>query len=171
MPSGKQILLELMSRYSLRRHDAGELDDVSARFIAGLLLHGSTAEETWIALDRIGWIEGESEWRGFRQGPGLREGKVFLADLFEAMTESEEIPDAVRRAFPSLSQEDYSSAILVMRLMLSACQFYKQLESVENGGQLDPAEESRLVESMLEKLRLFREDPWGFIGRTPPPVD
>lgn len=169
MPSGKQVLLALMSRFSQRQHDAGELDDVSARFIAGLLLHGSTADDTWIALDRIGWIEGETEWRGFRQGPGLREGQVFLADLFEVMTESEEIPESVKRAFPSLRQEEYSSAILVMWLMLSACQFHKGLECVENGGKLDPAEESRMVESMVKKLKLFREDPWDFLGRTPPP--
>lgn len=144
------------------------MDDVSARFVAGLLLHGSTADETWIALDRIGWIEGETEMRGFRQGPGLREGKVFLADLFEVMTESEEIPEAVKRAFPSLSQQDHSSAILVMWLMLSACQFYPEFERVENAGKLDPDDESRLVESMVRKLRHFRDDPGDFFGWAPP---
>jgi len=137
MPSGKQILLALFSKFSQEFQEAGALQHVSDVMRAGLLLHGSTAEETWFKVARAAWLSEEDKDGHVRQGLGLEKQRIFLSDLFEEITASAKIPEPVRKAYPALTKSEYESATFLMWLILSSCQFFSGLASVENGGKLD----------------------------------
>lgn len=162
MPSGKQILLSLLRTYSQQGVDAIAQGEVTDRLKAGLLLHCSTAEETWADVERVAWVREDGV-----QGLGVaRTGTLALA-IFEALVGDHVLPEHVAREFPSLSQADYEAAILVLRALVSQVCFYDGLNSVENGGALDEAESERLIANYREKLAMYREDPDEFVGRPP----
>lgn len=160
MPSGKQILLSLLQTYSQQGVDAIAQPEVTDRLKAGLLLHASTAEETWAQVERIAWVRGEGV-----QGLGVaRTGTLALA-IFEALIGDHLLPEHVAREFPGLSQADYEAAVLVLWAVVSQVCFYDGVNSVENGGALDQAESERLIANYREKLALHRKDPGAFFGR------
>lgn len=49
MPSGKQILLSLLTEYSQKQSDSG----CSENLRAGFLIHGSTPDHMWADVDNI----------------------------------------------------------------------------------------------------------------------
>jgi hypothetical protein len=51
-----------------------------------------------------------------------------------------------------------------MWLILSSCQFFSSLASVENGGKLDQAAMDELVDNCVSKLKLFKDDSYGYLG-------
>ncbi|WP_411846036.1 hypothetical protein AAFN60_21225 [Roseibacillus persicicus] len=159
MPSGKQILLSLISEISQRKSTGLEAPSITEQLRASLLLHGSTAADRWHEVADVEWsTEGDS-----RQGLALKKSGILLTDLFEEMVDGP-IPESVRRAFPALTEEEYSSATSVMWMLLSALQFFDELESVESGGNLDLEERDRMIGSYTEKLKNFYADPNEFAG-------
>src|SRR6478735_2541230 len=147
MPSGKQILLSLLRTYSQQGVDAITQREVTDRLKAGLLLHGSTAEETWAMVERVEWVREDGV-----QGLGVaRTGTLALA-IFEALVADHVLPEHVARKFPGLSQADYEAAVFVLWALVSQVCFYDELRSVENGGALDEAESERLITNYREKL-------------------
>jgi hypothetical protein len=66
MPSGKQILLSLLRTYSQLGVEDPAREEATDRLKAGLLLHGSTAEETWAKVERVAWLQADRS-----QGLGL----------------------------------------------------------------------------------------------------
>lgn len=169
MPSGKQILLSVLAEISQCQQGDESLEEVSEIVQAALLIHGSTAAETWFHVTRSGWLSERDKKRGLvRQGLGLSDRGIFLSDLFEAMTKDASIPKSVADAYPDLTEEEYESATFLMWLVLSACQFFDQLSPVENGGQLDRDATNRMIDNYRSKLESFKADPDGYVGREPP---
>jgi len=130
----------------------------------GLLLHGSTAEGTWLKVIRAAWLSEKDQDGGVRQGLGLEKQRIFLSDLFEEIIADGKIPQTVRTAYPALTRSEYESATFLMWLILSSCQYFSGLASVENGGKLDRAAMDELVDGYVSKLKLFKDDPYGYLG-------
>ena len=168
MPSGKQVLLDILSTSSQMLQGSNSIRETSDQVKAGLLLHGSTAERTWCEVEKMDWLSSKDEDGSIRQGLGLSTQNLFLSDLLDAITESDEIPEAVRESYPDLSKRDYVAGVHMISLLLSAFEYYDGLSSVEDGGKLDTSEATRLVVGMIAKLQAFRQDPYGFVGRENP---
>jgi hypothetical protein len=162
MPSGKQILQEVLRELSQQRTDASGLDRASERVRAGLLLHGSTGGDAWEAIDEVSWSSSLNQnGEPTKQGLALTGEKIFLADLFEAIAGTDSIPEHVSREFPHLTPERYRRATHFMWLILSSVQWFEELSSVESG-PLDPAEKEQLIEGYIQKLKHFRACPEDF---------
>lgn len=162
MPSGKQILLSLLRTCSQLGVDPKSQSEATERLKAGLLLHGSTADETWAKVERVAWLRTERV-----QGLGLaRTGTPVLA-ILEALVGEEVMPERVAQKFPEISQQDYEAAVFVLWALVSQVSFFEELKSVENGGDLDVAASERQIDSYRPKLAAYREDPDEFVGRPP----
>jgi hypothetical protein len=164
MPSGKQILLSLLNECCQRLVEGQDVEVVSEQLKAGLLLHGSTPDEMWFHVDRMAWISENEDGEIVRQGLGLREKNIFLSDLFECMV-SNEIPDKVIEEYPNLTKNEYNSATSIIWCLLSSLQFFSELISVENDGNLDEVQAEKLVDGYRKKLEKFRENPDEIIGQ------
>jgi hypothetical protein len=162
MPSGKQILLEVLRELSQQRIETSDLETASERIRAGLLLHGSTGGDAWEAVEDVCWSSDYNEaGQVVRQGLALAEEKTFLADLFEETNYPDSIPEHVSRRFPQLTLEKYQRATRFMWLILSSVQWFEELSSVETT-PLDPAEREQFIESYIRKLNHFRKHPEDF---------
>jgi hypothetical protein len=160
MPSGKQVLLSVLQKYSQSKQENIDLASVSDRVKSALALHCSTAGETMAKLEKLSWLSESSESEVVKQGLGLSKGKVFLSDLFEELIQEDEIPARVKNRFPSLTQEDYSDSLDMIWSLLSSLQYWDELSSVENDGQLDQLESEKLLKTGSKSLKSFGEDPW-----------
>ena len=166
MPSGKQILLSLLQRFSQQPQETADLDLVSDQVRAGLLLHGSTSEETWLRIERMAWLSEEDSAGRIRQGLGIggQQG-VFLADLLEAIAEDDSLLVNLRDSYPDLGRADLRAALQVTWLLLSSLEFRENLAPVEGADDPDEEQMSRMLSSYLAKLRLSRDDPDAYFGR------
>jgi hypothetical protein len=162
MPSGKQILLSLLRTYSQQGVDPTNLSEATDRLRAGLLLHGSTAEETWAKVERVAWVRADRV-----QGLGLERTGTPILDILEALLGDEVMPTHVAQQFPALSQEDYEAAVFVLWALVSQVSFVQELNSVENRGELDEEASEDLIANYREKLAMYRKGPDDFVGRPP----
>lgn len=165
MPSGKQILLSLLKDCSQRLVEGAEIEEVTDRLKAGLLLHGSTPDEMWFHVERVAWLSEIEKGEITRQGMGLSDKSVFLSDLFEYIVWDEAIPRKVKEEIPEITQKEYNSATQIMWCLLSSLQWYKCLSSVENEGHLDKDASEKLLASYRKKLAAFRKEPDEVIGQ------
>lgn len=163
MPSGKQVLLYLLQKFSQKVQNEEDLFEVSEDLRAALLLHGSTPDHMWFNVERIAWLSEEDEDGPIRQGLGLRGKNIFLSDIFESMTYDDEIPENVKRDFPNLTKDEFTSATDIMWLLLSSTQWFDCLSSVENNGQLDMKQVKDWMISYRQKMNLFRKDPADYL--------
>ena len=123
MPSGKQILLSLLSEYSQKKTSAHEMEQVTQRVKAGLLLHGSTSNYMWRATDKLAWVQETDEIEEIdadfnTQGLGLAESRLLLSNLFELMTQTQDIPEDVKEVYPDLTQDAYLAGVHSIWLLL-----------------------------------------------------
>lgn len=169
MPSGKQILLSVLTELS--QH--GDADKSSAsssrdeRLQAALLFHCSTADKTWPKVANISWLSETGEWGPCREGMALTEEKIFLSDIVEQILEEPGIPESIQKRFPHLSRERYDEALTIIWYLLSMLQHWHELACVEDNGRLDPTVRDRMLENMIDKLRLYKSDPDAYLRGTP----
>lgn len=162
MPSGKQILLEVLLEASQRKTSDSDIATATERIRAALLLHGSTGGDAWDDADNLTWAsERNSDGEVLRQGLALKESDLFLSDLFETIIESDEVPEHVTMAHPDLTPKQYHRATRFIWLLLSSVQWFEELSSVEGEG-LDKADAERLIQNYIEKLNHFRDHPEDF---------
>ena len=84
MPSGKQILLHLLEKYSLDFQEEENLSEVSENLRAAFLLHGSTPEKMWYNVENIEWGSKKDEKNQIViQGLKIRGKDILLSELFE----------------------------------------------------------------------------------------
>ena len=163
MPSGKQILLNFLKKYSLQKTKKEDLVDVSEDIRVGFLLQGSTPKEMWQIVDTFEWGEETADESDevINQGLRIKDKNISLPELFDYMTWDSEhkIPKRVAKRFPELTQSEYYAATRIMGLILSSIEWSQQVSEVENGGKLDPAELDKYLKSYKEKLGYYREDP------------
>lgn len=158
MPSGKQILLEELTKFSQRDIDEDSVGEVSDRFRAALLLHGSTADSAWPTVERVSWTKA-----GGVHGPSLASNGEFLANIFSSLLTSE-IPESVKEDFPELTELDFRAAMRVMYMLITQFYYQPDLASVENDGNIEADKANRLIEAYMAKLRNYRANPEAWLG-------
>ncbi len=164
MPSGKQILLSVLTELSQHAEGTGRPSDATDALQSALLFHQSTAEETWPKVANTCWLsETEADGVLVREGIGLGHEGIFLSDIVEQLRMESVMPASVRARFPSLSQERYGEALETIWDLLSALQYWNQLSSVEDGGHLSLEERNLMLGNMLSKLHLHKADPHDYL--------
>jgi hypothetical protein len=164
MPSGKQILLSVLSELSQHGQEDGVNRDSDKILRAALLFHCSTADETWARVSNTAWLKDvDDQGKSIREGIGLANESIFLSDIIEQLREEAQMPETLKARFPNLSPERYGEALETIWHLLSALQYWEGLASVENGGHLDLAERNRMLQNMLSKLKLYQANPTGYI--------
>ncbi len=167
MPSGKQVLLHLLKKYSLTFQEEHALQEVSEDLRVALLLHGSTPPEMWYNVENIEWgskrnDENEIETQGLK----IKNKNIMLSELFEQMTwDDEKVPSRVSEFFPNITTEEYKSASHIMWLILKSIEYSDWLAKVENMGKMDFEQLEKLLVSYRKKMKLFRENPNKFLGK------
>lgn len=164
MPSGKQVLLHFLKKYSLAFQEQDDLSEVSEDMRVAFLLHGSTPPDMWHHVNNIEWGNDLDE-KNKVIGQGLKvKGKdIMLSDLFEQITwEDEKIPNRVADRFPEITSEEYKSATHLIWLLLRGMEYSDWLSQVENNGEMDLEQLKKWQVSYRKKMDLFREDPDDF---------
>ncbi|WMS88787.1 hypothetical protein [Pleionea litopenaei] len=160
MPSGKQVLLSVLQKYSQSRQSEDDLEVVSDRVKSALTLHCSTSGETMKKIQKLSWLSSSDESGLIKQGLGVTRGEAFLSDIFEELIEEDEIPKRIKKRFPRLTQEDYSDALDIIGFLLTSLQYWEELSSVEKCGHLDQEESEKLLKGGSMHLKSFSEEPW-----------
>lgn len=161
MTIGQHILLSLLSEYTKSKTPSEELEDVSDRLKAGLLLHGSSSNAMWKTVDELTWISVTDEKKNDtkRQGLGLKQQNLPLSDVFDLMTQNSNIPDALKAEYPKLTHEAYQAGVQTIWLLLRA------LEWSHNGTNNDIADDFNskmkedLIASYIRKIEEYKSAP------------
>lgn len=169
MPSGKQVLLHFLEKYSLAFQEEEDLSEVSEDLRVAMLLHGSTPDEMWYNVENIEWgNKRDSEDEIATQGLKIKGKDILLSELFEEIQQiiwdNKKIPTRVAKLFPQLTADEYKSAIHIIWLLLTAMEYSRYFSQVENGGQLDLEKVEKSLISYKRKMKLFRENPKEFLG-------
>lgn len=167
MPSGKQILLSLLTEHSQCKTAPGDIEAVTQRMKAGLLLHGSSSNAMWKMTDELAWLERLNETEGKpsyleTQGLGLADSGLLLSELFELMTQTSDIPEDIQAIYPELTEEAYQAGVHSIWLLLRAVEWAAALENLEDNGVLNELEKDDLIEAYERKLIAFQNDPEDF---------
>ncbi len=128
--SGKQVLLQILYDLSTHAQAEGQLETASRRLRAGLLLHGSTADESYESAARLRWATELDEFGDLLQGVATQSG-VFVSDLLEAMFEMPGLRGHLLQRHPALAPEEIDASEWFIWLIVTAVQFYGSLNAVE----------------------------------------
>jgi len=165
MPSGKQILLRLLSELSQGATPPPTGLEIADKVRAAFLLDGSTASESWSAVEHIDWSAGH--WSAGPDEPsmqvraGITYDGIFLSDLFEELTYPDGIPLHVASKYPELTPERYKEAMRFIWLILSSVQWFACVASVEDEPD-GKAHGDDLLAKCIQKLHHFRKHPEDF---------
>ena len=160
MPSGKQVLLDVLQTLSQNALQPSDLQESSETLRSALCAHCSTSGETMEKIQQVGWLTELEKGEIIKQGLGLVEPNIFLSDLFETLIEEDTIPERVKERFPNLTQQEYSTSLDMIWWLLSSLQYWQELSSVENNGVLEVHEKEKLINGYKNLLRNFEKDPW-----------
>lgn len=166
MPSGKQVLLHFLNKYSLALQKEEDLAEASENLRVAFLLHGSTSNAMWHHVENIEWGTEQSDKQHIKQGLKIKNKDISLSELFEYITtEDDTIPQQVKERFPDLLLNEYKSAMRMMSLLLKSIEHSSWLAQVENKGILDMEQlEKSLIAykknlNYLEKtLKIFHDE-------------
>ena len=160
MPSGKQVLLDVLGNLSQKATESSACEEVSETLRAALCAHRSTSSEAMEQILRTQWKSDSIDGEVLRQGIAIGSSGVFISDLFEELIQNRDMPTHLRERFPELSQADYESGLDTIWALLSAVQFWKELESVENSGDFEREASERVLDGFRSWLKSYREEPW-----------
>ena len=160
MPSGKQILLDELKKMSQRRLDKSDLAKAEDRIRSALCAHCSTSGDTMKQISRVGWINKNGEDGLIKQGLGLADGDILFSDLLEEIISDENIPDRVKKRFPSITSEQYVTGLDMIWYMLTAFEYWEYLSELENGGDIDTQESEKILSKYSEWQKCYEKDPW-----------
>lgn len=136
--SGKQVLLQILSELSTRVTPEHDLAEATRRLRAGLLVHGSTADESFESASRVTWASGHDEDGVLeQQGIAIGEAKVLLVDLFNTIFSMKGLEHHVTHAHPGLSPRDFEALRWTMWLLVSSVQMYSWLVGIEDTDGVD----------------------------------
>lgn len=130
--SGKQvlnlILLELSTRLLRTRK---QLAQATEKLRAGLLLHGSTADQTVNDVGRLVWASSQDENGNiWRQGIATTKG-LFISDVVERLLDAPEIRAKALALFPEADSADYDAISHAIWLLVSGQQFFACVHAAE----------------------------------------
>ena len=130
--SGKQVMLRILAALSTQAVPEGALAAATKRLRAGLLLHGSTSDDSYANARRLAWVaDRDAEGAVGRQGIGTATGGVLLSDVFETMIEAPGLKEYVLARHAALTDEDYAALEWAMWLLVSSVQMFPDLLQVE----------------------------------------
>lgn len=158
MPSGKQVLLNVLQEYSQNLQCEQDLDEVSMTLKSALCVHCSTSSETTKQINELAWLSQSEEGALVKQGIGLAKPNVFLSELFETLIEDSNIPKSVTERFPTLTKDQYSTGLDMIWHLLSSMQYWSELSSVENGGILKTEERDKILSGYRKYLEGFKHN-------------
>lgn len=136
--SGKQVLLRILSELSTRVTPEHDLAQATRRLRAGLLIHGSTADESFDCASQVTWASDYDEDGALvQQGIAIGEARVLLVDLFDTVFSMEGLEDHVTRAHPGMGPKEVETLRWMMWLLVSSVQMYAGLVGIEDVDDLD----------------------------------
>jgi hypothetical protein len=135
--SGKQVLLRIISDLSTRRVSVDDLSEANELLRTGLLLHGSTSDESYKHASHLVWGGDADDRPDARQGIASKRGNLLIADLFEKIVEMPGLKEAMLSENPELTGDDYEACIWAIWVVLSACQMYAELRPAETSEAID----------------------------------
>lgn len=136
--SGKQVLLRILTELSTRITPEVDMQRATQRLRAGLLLHGSTADESYEHSSQIAWTSRrDSEGNLELQGIAVGDGSVFLTELYDAVFSMNGLKDHVLKTHPDLGSKGFDAFEWVMWLLVSALQMLPELAAIEAVDELD----------------------------------
>ncbi|WP_431689193.1 hypothetical protein [Hahella sp. NBU794] len=147
--SGKQVFNCIIKELSTRLTPNEELPRATDRIRAGMLLHGSTSDESLNLVSKLHWASTEKEGEVIRQGIATINGNVFVADLLDSIWANENIRGMILSEFPHLTQDDYEACLFSIWTIVSSTQMFTQLLSVETDDQIDVDDWVRVVSRKL----------------------
>lgn len=167
--SGKQVLNRILAELSTKITPEEGLGEATDRLRAGLLMHGSTADQTFEDVSRLSWVsshgvvryrcesDGDDELGVVRQGIAVGGGTVFISDLFEAMMESPQLKQEMLKSHPELESADYDAGVFAIWLVVSSVQTFTGLLSVEiDSSRIDVG---AWVDSMMKHYHHYFDHP------------
>lgn len=159
--SGKQILLKILNALSTRSTPEAERSAATQALRAGLLLHGSTADENLAAVSRLEWASArDAEHTLWRQGIATVGGQVFLADIAESLADAPGLRAYLLAEHPALTTASLDAALHALWLITSATQMYTQLLSVEApDAELDIPHAIRVMARHFDAYQLGQTTP------------
>ncbi len=153
--SGKEILLSILGDLSTKQLKREELPDATSRLRAGLLLHGSTAEESFESASRVIWASEENNDGVQRQGIALANGMTFITDLYDRVFTHPELKSWVLAGFPDIDEKDYDAFEWTLWLLVSMVQMFPRYIPIERSGAIDIDE---WVKMMSRKYKYHFQD-------------
>lgn len=152
--SGKQMLLAVLRELSLRKMSEDELASATRRIRAALLVHGSTADESFLNVSRLSWASDGDDDSVERQGLATAKGQVLVSDVFERILEMPDLESFLKSSFEGATRDDIDAALWGIWAIVSASQMFAQLLSVEteDDSELDV---DGWVDSMTQKYDHF----------------
>lgn len=136
--SGKQVLLQILSELSTKVTAEHDLAQATRRLRAGLLLHGSTADESFESASRVSWASKRDEDGVLgQQGIAIGEARVLLVDLFDTVFSMKGLEEHVTSVHPNLDSKDFEALQWMMWLLVSSVQMYSWLVGIEQVDELD----------------------------------
>lgn len=166
MPSGKQVLLNLLQSYSQQAVNESDLDEASENLRVAFLLHGSTAGDMWFHVERIAWQSAYDESNKLlRQGLAIGEEPTFLSDaLIRILDKAAEDP-GYRKEFDELNDYEYATTLHLLKLLSTAVDFNASLNTVEIDSHSSEYQQSleKSLTAYKTKLKNFRSNPKEFL--------
>jgi hypothetical protein len=158
--SGKQVLLQVLSELSTRVTAEHELAQATRRLRAGLLVHGSTADESFECASQVAWASGYDE-DGVLEQQGIAIGKdrVLLVDLFDTVFSMKGLKEHVTGVHPEFGPREFEALQWTMWQLVSSVQMYSRLVGIEN---IDDVDVDAWVDQYSQKYDFHfkdREDP------------
>ena len=134
--SGKEVLLHILSELSTQMRAQDAMPEATRRLRAGLLVHGSTAEESVGHARQLVWGSDETDGEVVRQGIATKSG-VFLSDILESILEMPGLHEHLQDRYPALGYEELEATDWALWLLVSSVQMFSQLVSIEGKGDID----------------------------------
>lgn len=155
--SGKQVLGNILKNLSTKLLNEDELSDATHKLQAGLLVHGSTAFESFEKVSRLIWGSSTDDGEVWRQGIATRNGNYFISDIFESILATPDLKKAIMSEYPKLDASDYEAAMWGIYLVLTSVQMFNELLTVEvkNDNELDL---DRWIQSCSKRMQDHLEE-------------
>lgn len=151
--SGKQLLVSVLQELSTSKTETQDLPEATAKIRAGLLLHGSTAEEHCELVQKLAWIEKEdADGDVSIQGIGVKSSGVLLSEVMDTILATPSLKSHVLAQIPSLDASDYDASEHALSLLVTCVQMFAELLPVEQNNVNVDSWMTKLKGSSLGKL-------------------
>jgi hypothetical protein len=156
--SGKQVLSRILAELSTKKVRKKDFAEATRRLRAGLLLHGSSSDYMYDAVNRLVWATARDCGGHLdRQGIATENGSILISDIFECIWQSPKVKKHVLQKYSDLDADDFEAAMLAIWLVISSVQMFAWVNSIET--KTDNIDVDAWVEYMMRQYDChFREE-------------